>query len=172
MTLGDIADRHGDGIPAVVNGCPTDQAVGRLHGDRANHVVADVLGYFESKGLRATTLVTLIEGDVDGECVIQLGHRLDGELHVDHGAGYSGNAPDAGCGLSCLCHCRSSSFCVSLLRWGYVLCREGVGAADDLADFLGDLGLAGLVGLAGQGSDEFLRVVGCGLHRSTARSVL
>src|SRR3954467_4140452 len=46
---------------------------------------------------------------------------------------------------------------------------ESVGAADDLADLLGDLGLAGLVGLPGQVLLQFLGVVRRGLHRSPAR---
>src|SRR3954447_16253022 len=46
---------------------------------------------------------------------------------------------------------------------------QRVGAADDLADLLGDLGLAGLVGLPGQVLGQFLGVVGGRLHRPPAR---
>src|SRR4051794_25053946 len=42
---------------------------------------------------------------------------------------------------------------------------QRVGAADDLADLLGDLGLAGLVGLPGEVLRELFGVVRRGLHR-------
>src|SRR5664279_3737291 len=46
-------------------------------------------------------------------------------------------------------------------------CRsERVGAADDLADFLGDFCLPGLVGQPGVGVDQFLGVVAGRLHRA------
>src|SRR6476659_5467069 len=41
---------------------------------------------------------------------------------------------------------------------------QRVGSADDLADLLGDLGLAGLVGQPGVQADEVGRVVGRRLH--------
>src|SRR5215470_15260873 len=47
-------------------------------------------------------------------------------------------------------------------------CGECVGAADDLADLLGDLGLAGLVHLAGEASDQLVGVVGRRLHGAPA----
>src|SRR5579862_937851 len=43
---------------------------------------------------------------------------------------------------------------------------QRVGAADDLADFLGDLGLPRVVRLAGQRLDQIVRVVGGRLHRA------
>src|SRR5690349_5514092 len=46
--------------------------------------------------------------------------------------------------------------------------REGIGSADDLADFLGDLGLAGLVGKSGVGTDQLGGVVAGRLHRAPA----
>src|ERR671932_119708 len=49
---------------------------------------------------------------------------------------------------------------------------EGVRATDDLADLLGDLGLAGVVRQPGVPLDQFVRVVGRGLHRSLARGEL
>jgi len=63
-----------------------------------------VLGDFEGQRLRAATFLTLVEGNVHGERVVQLGHGLDGELHVDHGAGDSGYSPYSGGGLSCCGH--------------------------------------------------------------------
>src|SRR3954452_16662236 len=47
--------------------------------------------------------------------------------------------------------------------------HEGVGAADDLADLLGDLGLAGLVGLPREVLRKLLGVVGGRLHRPAPR---
>src|ERR1051326_4006877 len=49
---------------------------------------------------------------------------------------------------------------------------QGVGAAHDLADFLGDLGLPGVVRLAGQGLEEIVRVVGGRLHGPGPRGQL
>src|SRR4051812_15752548 len=43
---------------------------------------------------------------------------------------------------------------------------QRVGAADDLADLLGDLGLSGLVGLPGEVLGQLLGVVGGRLHRA------
>src|SRR5919112_6895725 len=45
---------------------------------------------------------------------------------------------------------------------------EGVDATDNLADFLGNTGLSGLVGDAGVLLDELVGVVGRGLHRLLA----
>src|ERR1700712_2775466 len=44
---------------------------------------------------------------------------------------------------------------------------ERIGAADDLADFLGDLGLACRVRCSGERLDELVRVVGRRLHGAT-----
>src|SRR5215475_2481210 len=46
---------------------------------------------------------------------------------------------------------------------------QRVGAADDLADFLGDLRLAGLVGLAGELLEQIVGVVGGRLHGAPPR---
>src|SRR5919199_6452080 len=46
---------------------------------------------------------------------------------------------------------------------------EGVRATDDLADLLGDLGLAGGVCPPGVPPYQFVRVVGRGLHRAPPR---
>src|SRR5579863_2332165 len=60
--------------------------------------------------------------------------------------------------------------CSSLTRCA----RRGqrVGAADDLADFLGDLGLPCVVRLTGQRLEQIVGVVGGGLHRAAARGQL
>src|SRR4051794_1978706 len=64
--------------------------------------------------------------------------------------------------------------CESQVCWSGAPCRSPrpgrggrVGAADDLADLLGDLGRAGGVGLARQLADQLLGVVGRRLHRAT-----
>src|SRR5690349_3759587 len=54
-----------------------------------------------------------------------------------------------------------SSFCLGV--------RQGVHAADDLADLLGDAGLTGLVGHPGVLLDELVGVVGRRLHGLLAR---
>src|SRR5215467_8273712 len=46
---------------------------------------------------------------------------------------------------------------------------QRVRAANDLADFLGDLGLAGLVSFTGELLEQIVRVVGGRLHRPSAR---
>src|SRR5580704_18018441 len=60
--------------------------------------------------------------------------------------------------------------CSSLIRC--VRAGQRVGAADDLADFLGDLGLPCVVRLTGQRLDQIVRVVGGRLHRAPARGQL
>src|SRR6202012_6129126 len=60
--------------------------------------------------------------------------------------------------------------CSSLIRCAGV--GERVGAADDLADFLGDLGLPCVVRLTGQRLEQAVRIVGRGLHGPAARSQL
>src|SRR5690606_39758377 len=49
---------------------------------------------------------------------------------------------------------------------------ERVGATDDLADFLGDLGLASLVHLLGEHLHQLVGVVRGGLHRAPPRGLL
>src|SRR5215510_8008431 len=49
---------------------------------------------------------------------------------------------------------------------------QGIRAAHDLGDLLGDLRLAGAVVLAREDLDELLRVVGGVLHRDAARRLL
>src|ERR1700733_7952019 len=49
---------------------------------------------------------------------------------------------------------------------------QRIGAADDLADFLGDLGLPCVVRLTGQRLDQIVRVVGGRLHGAAPRGPL
>src|SRR5581483_2369997 len=64
----------------------------------------------------------------------------------------------------------------SLVTWSSVVRRRGVGkgvdATDDLADFLGDAGLASLVRDPGVLLDQLGRVVGRRLHRLLTGSEL
>ena len=78
MAEGDVADRHRDRAAGVLHRGPAHEAVGRLQRDGAHHVVADVLGDLEVEVLRLAA-----EGDLGGEQVVLLGHRVGGELHVD-----------------------------------------------------------------------------------------
>jgi hypothetical protein len=50
VALGDVADGHRDRGAGVLHLAAAHQAVGRLHRDRADHVVADVLGDLEGDG--------------------------------------------------------------------------------------------------------------------------
>ena len=47
LALGDVADRHRDAAPVSLHLLAAHQAVGRLQGDGANDVVAEVLGDLE-----------------------------------------------------------------------------------------------------------------------------
>ena len=109
VALGDVADGHRDRVAGVAHLGAADEAVGRLHRDGAHHVVADVLGDLEGQGAVAATLLALAEVDVDVQRVVELGHRLDGELDVDDRAGDAGHAADAGLGLGRCGHFRSLS---------------------------------------------------------------
>ena len=143
VALGDVADRHGDRRAGVGHLGAAHQTVGRLQGDGAHHVVADVLGDLEGQRLGELT-----ELDLDGQRVEERGNRVAAELHVDHGADHADDAAGGRArrrGRRCLRRRVSSSLFVT------PCCGERVGAADDLADFLGDLGLASLVGQPGVG---------------------
>ena len=85
--------------------------------------------------------------EIDGcrQQVVDLRHRVDRELDVDDRADDAGDAPDAAGAVGL----RVS---VSVAVMGFEILgtllgpAKGAGATDDLADLLGDLGLAGLVG--------------------------
>ena len=91
------------------------------------------------------------------------------ELDVDDGPGHPRDAADGG--LAARCSVSVSSLddvaVMSSLTSG-VRVGERVDAADDLADLLGDLGLAGLVGDAGVLHYQLVGVVGRRLHRALA----
>jgi hypothetical protein len=58
VAQGDVAHRDADRVAGVAHLGATHQTVGRLHRDRAHHVVADVLGDLE--GQDAVLDVTLV----------------------------------------------------------------------------------------------------------------
>ena len=72
--------------------------------------------------------LAVVEVDVDVQGVVELRHRVDGELDVDDGAGDAGDPADAGRGLGRCSHGRSSLLCgcgrsasapptISLISW-------------------------------------------------------
>jgi hypothetical protein len=131
MTLRELTDRHGDRITGVGYLGATHQTVRRLHGNGTHHVVADVLGHLQGEHAVTATFVALIEGHVDGQCVIQARHRLSWELHVNDWAGDAGNTADAGLGLGASGHGVPSPYAlrasapptISLISWVISACR-------------------------------------------------
>src|SRR5262249_45857500 len=98
VALGDLADRHGDRAAGVGDGGAAHQAVGRLHGDRPGGVVTQVL--LDLQGQRPGPVV---QGDIDLEGVVDVGHVIGAELHVYDGADDPGDpaglrAGSGGCG--------------------------------------------------------------------------
>ena len=89
LAEGDITDGDGDRAAGVLHLGAADEAVGRLQGDRTDHVVADVLGDLEVDRVRLGA-----GGDLGGQQVVLLGHGVDAELDVDDRAGDAGDAPD------------------------------------------------------------------------------
>ena len=104
--------------------------------------------------------------ELDLELVVDLRHRVRRELDVDDRADDAGDPADAAARLGSRWSLQFSGSHVShshSLAGGRV--GQRVDATDDLADFLGDAGLAGLVGDSGVLLDELVGVVGRGLHR-------
>ena len=81
VALGDVADRHRDGAAGVRYLGAADQAVGGLHGDRADHVVTDVLGDLEGQGPG----LVAAEVDLDVQRVVDARDAPGRELDVDDG---------------------------------------------------------------------------------------
>ena len=88
VALGHVADRDGDGRAGVGHLGAAHQTVGRLHRDRADQVVAEVLGDLEGQRLGQLT-----EVDLDGQRVVQRGKRVAPELDVDDRADDPGDPP-------------------------------------------------------------------------------
>ena len=160
VAQGDVADRHRDRAAGVDDLGAAHQAVGRLQRDGAHHVVADVL-----RDLEGERLGQLAELDLGGERLVELRDVVAPELDVDDRAD---DPDDAAAGRRRLVLLRL----LPRTDGGHQFtpcCRESVGAADDLADFLGDLGLASLVRQPGVGLDQVGGVVARRLHRPPAR---
>ncbi len=75
-----VADRHGDGLLRVDDLDPAREAVGRVHRDRADAIVAEVLLHLRDQLARAAVL-----GHLDAEGVVDLGKPI-GEDGVEHDA--------------------------------------------------------------------------------------
>ncbi len=71
-----VADRHGDRLASVHDLLPAHQTFGRVHGDGADRVLAEMLGDFEHE---AIALIVGLERVQDLRQVL-------GELDVDHRA--------------------------------------------------------------------------------------
>ncbi len=80
VSLDDVADRHGDGGTRVHHSGTADKSVGRLQGDGANDVVAEVQGNLERDRLGLT-----VESNLGGECVVNRGDCVSREFDVDNG---------------------------------------------------------------------------------------
>src|SRR5699024_8186478 len=145
-----VADGHGVRAAGVLHLGAADDAVRRLEGDGADHVVADVLG-----DLEVDPVGGLVGGerDLGGQEVVLVGHGVDAELDVDDRAGDAGDAPDPTRGGGVLFGDGGSHGSLSTFSLGL---GQGAGAAGDLGDLLGDLGLTGLVGQPGVLLDEVL----------------
>jgi len=99
VTLDDVTDRDCHRPAGVGDVGATDQAVGGLNGDRAHHVVADVLRHFEGEPLGHA-----LEVDVGLEGVVQLGHLIARELDVDDRPDHAYDAARRTRVGRCCCH--------------------------------------------------------------------
>ena len=86
-------NRNHDRVTRICHGCATYQTFGGVHRDGANRVFAQVLRYFQNKGL---TIVVSRQRVQDLRQVIV-------ELHVDNGAN------DLCHPTNCVCHLSSPS---------------------------------------------------------------
>jgi hypothetical protein len=153
-----LAHGHGDRRARVDHRGAPDQPVGRLEGDRPDLGVADVL-----RDLAGDRGGQLVDRDVDRQRGVDLGELVRWELYVHDRSDH----PD---------HTAVRVFVVVLVRLRHASSFLGggqrLGAADDLQDLRRDLVLTRPVRLPRQDLDQIVRVVGRGLHRATARSVL
>ena len=156
------------GCPGVPHLRASLHAVGRLQRDSPNEVVADVQLNLHRHAAGLTT-----HSGLDRQRVVDVGHLVDGEFNIDNRADDPRDAADAaslGFGVlffnggghlvpSLICGDIGHSDAAISLGGGGCL-GEGTRSADDLGDFLGDLGLSGLVCFPGQPLDQLLRIVG------------
>ena len=89
-----VADRHLDRVAGVADGGAPDEPVGRLHRDRPDRVVADVLRDLEGELL--VQRVALADLDVDVQGVVQLRNLVPAELDVHDRAGDPDDSAGAG----------------------------------------------------------------------------
>ena len=144
----DVADRHGDRAAGVDDLHAAGQAVGGVHGDRADAVVAEVLLHLADSRVesrprssrrprpsRSTLSAVLISGSLSGKTA-------------------SMTTPWISSIRPTLRPCRRSRpSSLSQLPWVSVLAQR-LGAGDDFHDLLGDLGLTCAVHLQGQVLDD------------------
>lgn len=90
LALGEVADGDGDALARVGHRGLADQTVGRLHRDGTDEAVTQVLRDLEGQGLQLAVLGRVCDLDLEG--VVDLGHGVDGELHVDDRADDPGDA--------------------------------------------------------------------------------
>ena len=149
-----VAHRHRDPAAQVAHRRAAHQAVGLLHADAADPALADLLGHLGRHGVGRP-----IEVDVELDLVVDLGQGVGWELDVDHRSG-DRNHPaflardPAAVGLGAVVVIWSSSLRLA----------ERFGSANNLHDLGGDGVLTGAVHDAGQGADQFVRVLGGGRH--------
>ena len=141
-----LADRHGDRAAGVDDLVAAREAVGGVHRDRADAVVAEVLLHLADERRASRRRPRSI---VDLERVVDLG-QLVGEDGLDHDALDLLDAADVAF------RCVRQPF-VSFARRFQVSLAERLGAGDDFHDLLGDLGLARPVHLQGQVVDQLAR---------------
>ncbi len=89
-----VADRHGDTASGVMHRGAAYEAVGRPQANGADSSVAELLGDLGDDGDGLA-----IDGDVEGDRVVELGERTAGELNVDHRSGDGDDAAGGQFGL-------------------------------------------------------------------------
>ena len=92
VSLGDVANGNHDGVARVAHLGSTHQTVGRLHRNRAHHVVTNVQGDLKSQQASFTA-----DLHVELKRVVQRWHRLERELDVNDGTGNACDAADSKC---------------------------------------------------------------------------
>ena len=119
VALGHIADRHGDRAAGIEHGGAADEAIGRLQCNGAHGGIAEVLLDFQRNRVAAAFafLVGAHVGQLNGQCVVDVGQMANREFNIDNRTldtrNASGNRLSSFCSLV-LSHMRSySSFLFS-----------------------------------------------------------
>ena len=97
VALGDVAHGNRNRRTGVVHERATDESVGRLERDRADHRVTQVLGDFHVQRERRLSLTLRGQVDVDLEQVVHLGESIRRELDVNDRTDDAGYAAHTGC---------------------------------------------------------------------------